>query len=415
MTSGNNNLKVSTPTELLTDVSSPTAIPTNTPTNTPAPTSTPTPAPTNTPTVTPTPTTPPLKEVYRDKLEIGVALNNTTIGEKYSETVIRNFSSITCENEMKPDSVLDKEASVAGVAKDSTFIGVKFDAAANIIEFCKKNNIKMRFHTLVWHQQTPAWLFYENYDTNGKLADKETMKLRMKNYINAVISYLDEEQPGLVYTIDVVNEAFNGSGSYGTTNNDNLWYSTMGADYVYYAFLYAKEAIEASENMKDVTLVYNDYNMINKENTVGDGLEKIFAEHGAKPQDYIDAIGFQGHINIKVDIQKYMNVMKSFCERGYEVQITELDIAIPNVKVGREPSSVSLELQSRVYKRIMSGIMKLVDEGCNITSVTVWGISDDNSWLKNRDGYDSYALLWGNGMSYKKALRGFAMCEDVED
>ena len=95
-------------------------------------------------TATPTPTEiPSLKDVMaQHNMKAGTCMSAYMMSNKNCQkAILKHFNSITFENEMKPDSVLDKEASVAGVAEDSTFIGVKFDAAANIIEFCKKNNI----------------------------------------------------------------------------------------------------------------------------------------------------------------------------------------------------------------------------------------------------------------------------------
>lgn len=39
------------------------------------------------------------------------------------------------------------------------------------------------------------------------------------------------------------DEAFNGNGTYHITDQKNLWYDILGYDYIYYAFLYTKEAI----------------------------------------------------------------------------------------------------------------------------------------------------------------------------
>ncbi|HBZ64440.1 MAG TPA: 1,4-beta-xylanase, partial [Lachnospiraceae bacterium] len=72
---------------------------------------------------------------------------------------------------------------------------------------CQENGIKMRGHTLIWHNQTPSWLFYKNYDVkSGKLADAKTMAKRMESYIKQVITHCQKKYPGVVYAWDVVNE-----------------------------------------------------------------------------------------------------------------------------------------------------------------------------------------------------------------
>lgn len=354
-----------------------------------------------------------LKKIYSDSLTLGMCLNPTTIGEKYESYVVENFSSVTCENETKTDAVLDKVLCQQKVMENPAYVAVNFSAAQKIIDYCVKNNLKMRYHTLIWQNQTPDWFFYEDYDTGKNLADKETMKRRMENFINEVILYFDTNYPELIYTIDVVNEAFNGEGTYKVLDKNNKWYDIFGSDYVYYAFLYTRNALDASENMKEVVLVYNDYNMLYKEKTVAEGLENIFNEHNANVHDYVDAIGFQGHIDTKVDVSVYTNIMKAYSDSGYEVQVTELDIGIPKVKVGTAPSKEQYIEQGEYVKKLMSAIMKLKSEGCNISAVTLWGINDANSWRKNVDGYNAYGLLWNGDMSPKPALRGVALCGDV--
>lgn len=354
-----------------------------------------------------------LKEVYGKDMLIGVCLNPTTISGRYEKYVTSNFNSVTCENEMKPDYVLDKAECRKKVVENQTYVAVNFSACKNIMEYCVNNNLKMRYHTLIWQNQTPDWFFYEDYDTSKNIVGAEVMKQRMENYINEVVSYFDTNYPELIYTIDVVNEAFNGDGTYKVKETDNKWYEVFGSDYVYYAFFYTRKALQKSENMKTVTLVYNDYNMLYKEKTVAEGLENIFADNGANVHDYVDAIGFQGHIDTKVDISAYTRIMKKYSDLGYEVQITELDIGIPKIKVGVTPTNEQYIEQGEYVKSLMKSIQKLKDEGCNISAITLWGINDANSWRKNVDGYNAYALLWDNNMNPKPALRGFAQCDDV--
>lgn len=355
----------------------------------------------------------PLKEVYSDRLTLGMCLNPSTIGAKYEKYVTSNFSSVTCENEMKADNVLDKGLCQQKVLENQAYVAVNFSACSNIVQYCIKNNLKMRYHTLVWQNQTPDWFFYKDYDTDKELADKELMKQRMENYINQVISYFDTNYPGLIYAVDVVNEAFNGEGEYKVKETDNKWYEVLGSDYVYYAFLYSRKALDNSATMKETALVYNDYNMLFKEKTVAEGLENIFKDNGANVHDYVDAIGFQGHIDTNVNVSQYTRIMKIYSDLGYEVQVTELDIGIPKVKVGTKPSRQQYILQGEYARTLMESIMDLKEEGCNISSVTLWGINDANSWRSNVDGFNAYGLLWMGDMSPKPMLRGVALCEDV--
>ncbi|HCJ41132.1 MAG TPA: glycoside hydrolase, partial [Ruminococcus sp.] len=66
----------------------------------------------------------------------------------------------TCENEMKPDALLDKDTTLSDIEKYREAPAVKFDKCIGQLEFAKAHDIKMRGHTLVWYSQTPEWLFY---------------------------------------------------------------------------------------------------------------------------------------------------------------------------------------------------------------------------------------------------------------
>lgn len=101
----------------------------------------------------------PLKDIYGDRLTLGMCLNPTTTGDKYKEAVIKNFSSVTCENEMKADCVLNKSLCIQNVTENQAYVTVDFSAGKNIIQYCVDNKLRMRYHTLVWHNQTPDWFF----------------------------------------------------------------------------------------------------------------------------------------------------------------------------------------------------------------------------------------------------------------
>jgi len=404
-----------------TEVPEATATPTTAPTATPAATATPTvtptptvkPTPTEKPTPTPLPTVAPLKDIYADNFKIGACLNTVTIGKTYKDVVTTHFNSVTCENEMKTDAVLKQAESKKGVADDPAYVVTGFDRSKRIVEYCVENGMQMRYHTLVWHAQTPDWFFRVDYDSKKDYADIETMKLRMRNYIFQVIEYYDTNYPDLIYAIDVVNEAFNGGGKYNTTDTNNGWYVTMGHEYVYYAFLYAREAVEASQNMKDVTLVYNDYGMSGKVDRVIKNLPEMFAEHGKDVHDYVDAIGMQSHLSTNDVMKNFVDAARKFTEAGYELQLTELDLGISDNKVGEEPTKELWLRQAKKYRYIMDGLLDIQANGGKISSVTLWGFTDAHSWRANDNGYDARGLLFDKNLKEKLALRGFARCDDI--
>lgn len=336
-----------------------------------------------------------LYTVYEDNFLVGVAMPSIVVSnKKFKDYILNDYNSITCENEMKPDALLNQTASKNGLADGSTYThaAVSFNNCSAAVKFAVENNMQIRLHTLVWHSQTPRWFFTEDYTYNGALVSREVMLLRMENYIADVLNYFDENYPGLIYAVDVVNEAFEWAtgDENGIRKEDNLWYETVGPDYYYYAFLYARQY--APEDMK---LFYNDYGCMDKTDLILGHLAK------AKEEGLIDGIGMQSHLSTSDRIEgKYLLAVKWFCEAGYEVQITELDMGVS----GNTESAFMT--QGRKYKVLFSGLKKLQEEGYNITSVTLWGLNDSLSW---RQG--AYCLLYDKDMQPKAAYLG-AMLDD---
>lgn len=336
-----------------------------------------------------------LKGAYADDFRIGIALPNNIFNEwsKYGTVITDNFNSFTCENEMKPDALLDREATVANVEANYTEAKVKFTAPKRLIEHAVACGAKVRLHTLVWHSQTPNWFFTEDYTDNGKLVSREVMLQRMENYIKDVLTYFKENYPGLVYAVDVVNEAVDpGTGdANGIRVENSKWYATIGPDFIYYAFLYARKY--AAPDMK---LFYNDYACMWKPDQILNALSK------AKEEGLIDGIGMQSHLDINTSIDMFVNTAKRFCDEGYEVQLTELDVGVP------APTEDNFEKQGRYFENLMKGIVKLRRSGANITAVTVWGLSDGFTWRPN-----DYPLLFDKALAPKPAFDGFLAASGV--
>lgn len=337
-----------------------------------------------------------LAELYEDTFPIGVAIPNSVFNNisKYEDIIASNFNQITCENETKPDYILDKAASQADLENTYLHAAVKFDTCAPAIEYALEHNMKLRLHTLVWHSQTPEWFFTEDYTDNGELVSREVMLARMENYIADVLGYFKDNYPGLIYGVDVVNEAFDvGNGDEnGVRMKDNRWYDTVGDDYYYQAFVFARKY--ASE---DMVLYYNDYGCVNKVDLILERLER------AKNEGLIDGIGMQAHLSTDDKIQyKFMFAVKDFCKAGYQVQVTELDIGV------KEDSETAFMSQARKYKALFKFMKELKDEGYAINGITIWGISDNLSWRKGE-----YGLLFDENLEPKKAYLGAMQHESI--
>lgn len=324
-----------------------------------------------------------LRAYYSDAFKIGTAITSRDLASKpFMKLVDRHFSgSITVGNEMKPDYVLNYNATQKYFEEtgDDENPQVSFAQAKPVLDYCLKNNIPVRVHTLVWHSQTPEWFFKENYDASGKYVSKEKMLKRMENYIKNFFETLTELYPTLdFYACDVVNEAWLDDGSprrpghpdQNNGYNTSDWVAVFGDNsFIEPAFTFARKY--APEGCK---LYYNDFNeYMNKKTKIVEMAAEL------KEKGVIDGIGMQSHLDARQNmgsafpsVSMYESAIKDYVETGLDVQITELDVTIPE-----NSGDQYFEHQAEYYNGIMDAIEKYKD---NISAVVFWGVTDDASW-----------------------------------
>ena len=338
-----------------------------------------TPEPTPEPTATPVPTEEPIvvTETFQSLfgqygMKAGTCLSDSMITKKACTNIINEqFNSITFENHLKPDYILDQKESIA--AGD---LVVQFGSkTVELMEWCKNNDKVMRGHTLIWHSQTPNWIFYENFDTKGELVSREVMLARMESYIKQTFEKLDElGYLELFYAYDVVNEAWMEDG----TKRDSLWLKTIGEDYLWYAFYYAdKYAPEY------IDLYYNDYNEQFKTDTLYDFVQTLVDSEG---NYLIDGIGFQAHLYTEDSLEDYFATMDKLATLGLKISLTELDVCLGTYPVIKPATEENLKIQGQFYYNLINGILSRVEAGTvKMDSLTFWGFSDQLSWRKERN------------------------------
>jgi endo-1,4-beta-xylanase len=327
-----------------------------------------------------------LKDTYSNYFSIGTALSATQIEGKEPGTldlVKQQFNAVTAENVMKWEIIEPVEGQF------------NFAAADAMIEFAEANNIKVIGHVLLWHEQTPAWVFQ---DAKGQPASKELVLSRLKNHINAVMG----RYKGRIHGWDAVNEALNEDGTLRQSN----WYKALGEDYIATVFEIAHKADPKAE------LYYNDFNLFKPEKRAG--VLKLVAALKAKSVP-THGIGEQGHYSLDYpELQQVEDSIVAFKNTGLKVVITELDISVlpfpEPEKIGadislnmqlkqefnpyadRLPKAVSNQLTEK-YLQLFELFLRHSDA---IERVTLWGVNDNQSWRNNwpMKGRTDYPLLF---------------------
>lgn len=370
----------------------------------------------------------PLKELFKKDFLIGVAVNGRSITGDAGKMVIENFNTLTCENEMKPQSLLyfprrnpmgapQTQGGQPGQApqpqggqppqgmggfsqaplKLDTINGLVFNwaSADRIVAFAKANNMTMRGHTLVWHSQTPAAFFT---DDKGNQLTKDQLYARLRVYMTAVMNHFKD----VTFCWDVVNEAV--SDKEGEIyRTESPWYRICGKDYIGTAFRIARSV---NPNIK---LVYNDYNLVNPaklERTCT--MLKELVDAGVP----IDAVGLQGHWSNDITAEMLQTAIDRISAFGFKIQVTELDVTTYTAYHGDGAKNQVQETQpytkqvddnlAESYKRFFEVLHKNAGK---VTSVTFWGLDDGRTWLNGFPvrGRTDYPLLFDKELKPKKA------------
>ncbi len=324
-----------------------------------------------------------LKDHFSGRFTVGVAVSAAALRTDEAGLIKNEFNSMTAENAMKMGPIHPQKDVYNWAGADS------------IAQFARLNNMKLRGHALVWHQQTPGWLFR----TEGRQqVSKQELMDRLKEHIHSVVS----RYRGTVYAWDVVNEAISDDNKEFYRNSE--FYKVCGEEYIERAFEFAHEADP------DALLFYNDYNEIDpaKRARIVALIKRLIDRKVP-----IHGIGLQGHWAIGEPRRGQLDsTLRDFAELGLRIHITELDISVYQKEhSARERRSADVDTlytakreqaQTEQYKMCFELFSKYDSV---IESVTFWNISDRHSWLDNFPvrGRKDYPLLFDRELRRKKA------------
>jgi endo-1,4-beta-xylanase len=339
---------------------------------------------------------PSLKDVFADDFLVGAALNSSIFsGQSTQEVAIveKQFNTISPEDVLKWESVHPEPGKY------------DFSKTDRYVEFGMKNKMFIIGHNLIWHSQTPDWVF-QNAD--GSPVDRETLLKRMHEHISTVVG----RYKGKIGGWDVVNEALNTDG----TLRNSRWRKIIGDDYIAKAFEFAHEADPQAE------LYYNDYSCEDLPKRTGMiALLKTLQSQGVK----LTGVGLQGHYRLdgppSSDVDETISAVSKL---GLKVMITELDIDVLPAVSSPRGADVSLKLEARpeldpytnglpdsvqqqLAQRYADLFSVFVKHRGEVTRVTFWGVADGDSWLNRWPimGRTSYPLLFDREGNCKQAFR----------
>ncbi|WP_304523823.1 endo-1,4-beta-xylanase [Actinoplanes sp. DH11] len=287
---------------------------------------------------------------------VGAAITGAETVTTHGDLLERHFDSVTPGNALKWDATEPSE---------NTFTYAQADP---LIAWAKANGRAVRGHTLVWHNQTPAWVFTgaDGQPMTATPEDKELLLSRLENHIRNVAGHYGDD----IAVWDVVNEVIDENQADGMRRS--TWYAVTGLDYIRTAFRVAREVLP------DAKLFINDYNtnIPAKRDKLYDLVAQLRSE--GVP---VDGVGHQMHINVSwPSVAETEAMIRRFMPLGVEQQVTEMDVSIYTSEGESFPTPPADRLlrQAYVYRDMFALFQRYAAE---ITSVTLWGLADDNTWL----------------------------------
>jgi endo-1,4-beta-xylanase len=352
-----------------------------------------------------------LKDAFKDQFKVGTAVNRSMVtgttsrrsadlAAKDIALIKEQFNQISPENDLKWQMIHPRDGTN----------GYDFAAADAFVNFGLSNKMYVVGHTLVWHSQTPNWVFagtnppparpVANVTTNtnapntnqfggrpfggggfggydGPRASREELLERMREHIHTVVG----RYKGKIKCWDVVNEAIADGGGTNILRN-SLWQEIIGPDFIAKAFQYAHEADP------DAILRYNDYGLENpaKRKKLITLIKSLQAQKVP-----IHAIGSQAHINVSMTYETMDQTLSEIATLGLTVHITELDINSAaggqrgfGADISSNASATQGGLVTDADKRLADAyagtFRAFVKHADLVKVVTFWGANDANSW-----------------------------------
>ena len=261
--------------------------------------------------------------------------------QKYRKVIKENFNSAVHENALKWENTEIEKGKVS------------FEEADMILDWCEKNDIKMRGHCLYWEKKEHVqdWL---------KKLDREELKKKIKDRAKDVLTHFK----GKIFEYDMNNEMIHG----------DFYAKCFGKNVHVDMFNWCKEIDP------EVKLYVNDYEILDG------GYFQEYVQHIGellKAGAPIDGIGIQGHLlgGKVVDMGKIKNILDRLGQFNLPIKITEFDIR---------------SLDENIKAEGLKSLYTACFAHPSVEGILMWGFWQNSHWFAaNRIyGIRGYTALW---------------------
>lgn len=302
-----------------------------------------------------------------------------TADDSIRAIMIKEFNSITPENEMKMYNIMPRADEF------------QWERADSIAAFCNRHDMRLFGHALVWHSGTPNWLIEAEHDS-------VSLSAFLQEYITTYVS----RYKGIVDGWDVVNEVISDrAGSLRKT----FWYNMLGEKYIDIAFTSAHKADP------NAVLFINDYNTERDTVKLNATIELInrLKSRGVP----VSGIGLQMHTRIDVPVETIAHSIRKAAETGLKVHLSEVDIIFNrhNDKPGggeqlyNKLTSGMAQVQGEKYMHIADLYHNIVPPDQQY-GITLWGFNDRTTWINPFFNLNDWPTIYDYNLRRKPAYYG---------
>jgi endo-1,4-beta-xylanase len=285
----------------------------------------------------------------------GNLLSQSTVTQLQSQ----QFNMVTPGNEMKWDTTEPSNGSF------------NFGPGDQIVSYAQANSERVRCHNLVWQSQLPSWV---------SSLPASQVQAAMETHITTEATHYKGE----CYAWDVVNEPFNGDGSFVS----DPFFKAMGSGYIADAL---RTAHAADPNAK---LYLNDFN-IEGENAKSNAMFSLAQSLLAQGVP-LNGIGFESHFILGQVPSDMEANMQRFANLGLDVAVTELDVRVTSLP----PTSANLTQQASDFSNVVKDCLGV----SRCVGVTQWAVGDADSWVPGAFSGQGAATMFDQNYNPKPAF-----------
>ena len=274
----------------------------------------------------------------------------------YMQQVVRECGILTGETAFKWGSLRPKP---------SVF---DFDQADALMAFAKRHAMLVRGHTMLWHQDNPAWLLDDLTAANAERL--------LTSHIRAVAGHCRNR----VVHWDVVNEVLWPQDNKPLGLRDTPWTKALGPDAIDIAFRACAEADPGP--LRFINEYGLDYDW-DEDERKRQAMLALLARLQARGVP-VQGLGIQAHLDASV-VELNQSKLATFCRDvaalGLKIVITELDIRDNRLPGDPAVRDAAVAAHARAY----------LDAALScpaVLGVLTWGLSDRRTWLNDEQPRD---------------------------